>query len=247
VSFAPADWFIPLPLDTTAPAVGGGSDGASGARLQADDVAVVKCEVDATTRVVQVRLRLRRGDIALDDAGALPPLPAPASGGEVSEGVLAAYARAGARAVLPDRGSRPWLLAQALVEEGAGGSADVAHTQTVKQTVGKAAAARSGKPSVSTAAPSAVGAAGELAEDRFLASDALSQHFLMQREADRKARAEKAATARPQPAVEGPVAATALPDGDISAPHTAATPAPPPTAGAGNAGAEADEGDFALL
>jgi hypothetical protein len=103
--------------------------------------------------------------------------------------LLRRYAEAEADSTAPEPGSRQWLLAHALGEgEGEGGKA--ADSAKLPAPAAAAPATAAG------ARPSAgAGGAGELPEDRFLRADALSLHYLRQREEDRAARDRKAAEA----------------------------------------------------
>jgi hypothetical protein len=123
---------------------------------------------------------------------ALPPLPAVASSKPDASvlSLLQAYIVADADRFDPDPGSRPWLLAQALAgDEGGKGRGTQA---TVKQ----------GNVSASATTSSTQAVEEELPEDRFLRQDALSLHFMQQREADKAARVEKDKARSEEPMVK---------------------------------------------
>ena len=109
----------------------------------------------------------------------LPPLPSSLSNIDSNSlrVLLERYVEADINISSPDPGSKPWLVAQALASDEVGESK--AETDAKKQTE----EANNSSNSDDTRLP----------EDAFLEADALSTHFLRQREEDRKRQAEKEA------------------------------------------------------
>ena len=94
-----------------------------------------------------------------------------------------------ARAAAPDAGTKQWLLAHALAEEGDGGDRPATAPPA---------------PAAVPAPPAPVSDADVLPEDAFIAADALSMHFVRQRAEDR---AEREAKAKAQADAEAGAAA----------------------------------------
>lgn len=126
---------------------------------------------------------------------ALPPA-APSLDDPTFLALLHAYVDAEADRFDPDPGSRPWLLAQALAEDEGGSAAPSRARQAGTGAV------QQGNTSASAPRTEGEGGKEELPEDRFLRQDALSLHFLQQREAEKAARVAKDAARAKEPLVK---------------------------------------------
>lgn len=164
--------------------VHGGEDGGEGR------AAAVQAHWQAEEGSISVELPRR------ESVNRLPPLPTtvPSLQDPSFLSLLAQYVEADATQFDPDPGSRPWLLAQALADEAGNSPA---------RTDRRSAAVQQGN--VSASVPSSgerEGGGEELPEDSFLRQDALSLHFLQQREAEKAARAAKDAARADEPLVK---------------------------------------------
>lgn len=115
-------------------------------------------------------------------------LPAP-----VLLSILRQYVEADADNAAPEPGSRQWLLAHALADGESDATAGASAARKTGQPVQPSTSAASSASSAATAGAATAGGGedGELPEDKFLRQDALSMHFLRQKEEDKAARAKK--------------------------------------------------------
>lgn len=183
---------IHLPCACQVVAGGGGANGSSAAQA-------VSARFDPEYRTLTLRLTARR-----DHAALLPPLP-PRNHPSFLEILRKHYVESGAGqqghgGFAPDPGSKPWLLAQALATDDAHTSAEegpATQPQQQRQT------SSSSSSSLSASADQEDQQQSYYAEDAFLASDALSQHYLRMREEDKKKAAAKEEERQRQRVAEG--------------------------------------------
>jgi hypothetical protein len=169
---------------------------------------------EAMTTLLQRSAAPPAGPAAADtgeEAGAAAPGAGPSAASLPAPyllSLLRRYAEAEADNAAPEPGSKQWLLAHALGEGAgeAGKAAEGAPLQRGAKLPAPAAAA----PAAGGPRPGAgAGGAEELPEDRFLRADALSLHYLRQREEDKAARDRKAAEAAAERAAAAEEAALA--------------------------------------